>query len=203
MTRRSVDQFVLVSGSPLGPMTRFYPYPFFGDNFFVVLPVWSVSSIAAYNTYCCMKEVGLVGACRVRFPELPDFLRSSGSGTGSTQPRECNWEGTWKKMYRFLSRNPRIRQYGSVVLTTQHPLSEKKLALTSPTSGGRSIGIVRSRTKATEFVFYEPPPPITLYHFSRKVSDLSRKVVGHLVCNGTWNVDYIQVYWVYNSVTMQ
>jgi hypothetical protein len=23
-----------------------------------------------------------------RFPALPDFLRSSGSGTGSTQPRE-------------------------------------------------------------------------------------------------------------------
>jgi hypothetical protein len=27
---------------------------------------------------------------RIRFPELPDFLRSSGSGTGSTQPREYN-----------------------------------------------------------------------------------------------------------------
>jgi hypothetical protein len=27
---------------------------------------------------------------RVRFPELLDFLRSSGSGTGSTQPREYN-----------------------------------------------------------------------------------------------------------------
>jgi hypothetical protein len=26
----------------------------------------------------------------VRFPALPDFLRSSGSGTGSTQPREDN-----------------------------------------------------------------------------------------------------------------
>jgi hypothetical protein len=26
----------------------------------------------------------------VRFPELPDFLRSSGSGTGSTQSREYN-----------------------------------------------------------------------------------------------------------------
>jgi hypothetical protein len=25
---------------------------------------------------------------RVRFPALPDFLRSSGSGTGSTQPRD-------------------------------------------------------------------------------------------------------------------
>jgi hypothetical protein len=27
---------------------------------------------------------------RFRFPALPDFLRSSGSGTGSTQPREYN-----------------------------------------------------------------------------------------------------------------
>jgi hypothetical protein len=28
---------------------------------------------------------------RVQFPALPDFLRSSGSGTGSTQPHEYNW----------------------------------------------------------------------------------------------------------------
>jgi hypothetical protein len=27
---------------------------------------------------------------RVRFPALPDYLRSSGSGTGSTQPCEYN-----------------------------------------------------------------------------------------------------------------
>jgi hypothetical protein len=27
---------------------------------------------------------------RVRFPALPDFLSSGGSGTGSTQPREVN-----------------------------------------------------------------------------------------------------------------
>jgi hypothetical protein len=40
---------------------------------------------------------------RVRFPALPDFLKekkekkenSSGSGTGSTQPREYNWGATW------------------------------------------------------------------------------------------------------------
>jgi len=31
------------------------------------------------------------------------------------------------------------------------PLYPQKLALTSPTSGGYSVGIVRSRTKATEF----------------------------------------------------
>jgi len=34
---------------------------------------------------------------RVRFPALPDFLSSSGSGTGSTQPREINWGATWIK----------------------------------------------------------------------------------------------------------
>ena len=33
------------------------------------------------------------------------------------------------------------------------PLYPQKLALTSPTSGGRSVGIVRSRTKAKEFLF--------------------------------------------------
>jgi hypothetical protein len=38
---------------------------------------------------------------------------------------------------------------GSAALTP--PLYPQKLALTSPTSGGRSISIVRSRTQATEF----------------------------------------------------
>jgi hypothetical protein len=31
-----------------------------------------------------------VASVQVRFLALPDFLRSSGSGTGSTQPREYN-----------------------------------------------------------------------------------------------------------------
>jgi hypothetical protein len=45
------------------------------------------------------------------------------------------------------------RQYGrrgSVVLTTWHLLSSK-VGKTSPTSGCRSVGIVRSRTQATQF----------------------------------------------------
>jgi len=33
------------------------------------------------------------------------------------------------------------------------PLYPQKLALTSPNGGGHSIGIVRSRTKATEFLY--------------------------------------------------
>jgi len=32
------------------------------------------------------------------------------------------------------------------------PLYPQKLALTSPTGGGRSVGIVHSRTKSTEFL---------------------------------------------------
>jgi hypothetical protein len=33
-------------------------------------------------------------------------------------------------------------------------LNPHKLAITSPTSGGRSVGIVRSRTQTMEFFFY-------------------------------------------------
>jgi hypothetical protein len=36
-------------------------------------------------------------------------------------------------------------------LRLQRDIFYPKLALTSPTSGGRVVGIVRSRTKATEF----------------------------------------------------
>jgi hypothetical protein len=37
--RRLVDQFVLVSGSLLGPTTIFYPYRFFSDNYLFFLHV--------------------------------------------------------------------------------------------------------------------------------------------------------------------
>ena len=46
------------------------------------------------------------------------------------------------------------------------PLYPQKLALTSPTGGGRSVGMVRSRTKATEFSL---------------VLDILRQSCGHLV----------------------
>jgi hypothetical protein len=47
------------------------------------------------------------------------------------------------------------REYGRRDRCADHatPSIRKKLALTSPTSGGRSVGIVRLRTKVTEFFY--------------------------------------------------
>jgi hypothetical protein len=51
----------------------------------------------------------------------------------------------------FRSRKPRLTAVG--ILCADHATlsTRKKLALTSPTSGGRSVRIVRLRTTATEF----------------------------------------------------
>jgi hypothetical protein len=45
------------------------------------------------------------------------------------------------------------REYGLGILHADHvaPSIRKKLAITSPTCGGRSVGIVRSRTQTMEF----------------------------------------------------
>jgi hypothetical protein len=88
---------------------------------------------------------------RVRFPALPDFLRSSGSGTSSIRPREYNWGATSKKS---IGSGLESREYGRrdpLRWPRDTPLSTKKEILTSTTSGGLSVDIVRSRTKATEF----------------------------------------------------
>ena len=86
------------------------------------------------------------------------FLSSSGSETGSTQPREppeVNWGATWiKKSSGSRSRKQSLTAVGTCCADHATPLYPQKLALTSPTGGGRSVGIVRSRTKATEFFMY-------------------------------------------------
>ena len=45
----------------------------------------------------------------------------------------------------------RLRAVGTRCADHVTPLYPQKLALTSPTGGSRSVGIVRMRTKATEF----------------------------------------------------
>jgi hypothetical protein len=44
------------------------------------LPLWS----SGYSSWLQIQR------SRIRIPALSDFLRSSGSGTGSTEPREYN-----------------------------------------------------------------------------------------------------------------
>jgi hypothetical protein len=87
---------------------------------------------------------------RVRFPALPDFLRSSGSGTESTEPREYTWGATWKEKKRLQSRKARLRPQGIRRANCATPLYP--LALTSLTSGSRSVDIIRARTTTTELL---------------------------------------------------
>jgi hypothetical protein len=90
---------------------------------------------------------------RIRFPALPDFLRSIGSGTGSTQPCDYNWEATrMKSSGSGLEMREYRHRYPS--LWPRSIIYPHKLALTSPTTGGRSVDIVRSRTQVTMFVFF-------------------------------------------------
>jgi hypothetical protein len=59
------------------------------------------------------------------------------------------------------------------------------MALTSPTSGGRSVGIVRLRTKTTEFLFMsdytEPNDRMTDEQFIRKNEENSRGLISNSI----------------------
>jgi hypothetical protein len=77
---------------------------------------------------------------------------SSGSGTGSTQPREYNWGATWYKSSGSCLENG---EYGrrDPSRWPRGTLYPQKLAIISLTSGSRSVGIVRLRTQPMELKF--------------------------------------------------
>jgi hypothetical protein len=52
--------------------------------------------------------------------------------------------------------DPRLTAMGTRCADPRSILYPQKLALTSPTSGGRSVGIVSLRTMATEFFYMDP-----------------------------------------------
>jgi hypothetical protein len=59
-------------------------------------------------------------------------------------------------------------------------LYPQKLALTSPTGGGRSVGIVRSRTKAMEFSFFSTFVPIFGSYLTMALDVIWRIISVHL-----------------------
>jgi hypothetical protein len=81
---------------------------------------------------------------QVRFPALPDFLRSSSlvSITEELLGRKSSSSGLEIREYRLGD-----------PLRWPRDTVRKNLPLTSPISGSRSVGIVRWQTKAMEFFF--------------------------------------------------
>ena len=68
------------------------------------------------------------------------------------------------------SRKQRLTAVGTRCADHVTPLYPQKLAVTSPTGGGRSVGIVRVRTKATEFSLMRYTNTVTPQIFSSNES---------------------------------
>jgi hypothetical protein len=66
------------------------------------LPLWSSGQSSGYRS----RGPGFW------VPAPPDFLRSNGSGTRSTQPAEVNWGATWMEKERLRSRKPKLTAVG-------------------------------------------------------------------------------------------
>jgi hypothetical protein len=83
--------------------------------------------------------------------ETPFYSLCIHSAATGVQPWGHNWGATWKKKYRLRFKN---REYGRRDQSRwpRGSFYPQKLALTSPTSGGRSVGILRSRTQPMEFL---------------------------------------------------
>ena len=80
------------------------------------------------------------------------FWVAMGLERGPLSLVKSNWGAIWiKKSSGSRFRKQRLTDVGTRCANHVTPLYPQKLALTSPTGGGRSVGMVRSRTKATEF----------------------------------------------------
>jgi hypothetical protein len=125
-------------------------------------------SLYQHNLLCFRRVVVGSSSCSlvVRVPGYRS--RGLGSIPGATRFSEKWWvwngvhSASWLQSRSYLKEKVaapslKIRDYShreSTVLTTWHPSICRKLALTSQTSDSHSVGIVWSRTQATEFFLF-------------------------------------------------
>ena len=93
-----------------------------------------------------------------------------------------------EKSNGYRSRKQRLTAVGTRCADHVTPLYTQKLALTSPTGGGRYVGIVRVRTKATEFsLVYVCFVMITQHTTSAKLHKQDSDHNGKLFCHVSIN----------------
>jgi hypothetical protein len=119
------------------------------------------------------KVVGLERVHSASWVQLRSYLKGKSSGS-CLERRE------------YSRRDPSRWQRG-----TFYP---QKLALTSSTSGGRSVGIVRSRTQATEFSF------ILADWYSLLIFQLSVLLSTSIVLKQTWIWEFEQLTFITNQI---
>jgi hypothetical protein len=79
--------------------------------------------------------------------------------TQADWPSQRSWFAlSWlhKPYWCVRARKSRLRPQGICRADYATPFYQQNLALISPTSGGRSVGVVRSRIQATEFLLVFP-----------------------------------------------
>jgi hypothetical protein len=129
--RQSVDQFVLVSGSPLGPMTRFYLSLFFlFDNYFVVLP--RAPSLTRGRVCSLQCNRWLIRSLTTNNYTLPSHLRLRSLFIASYDSKGLRW--------RYSNPPPRGDMLSAV---TPPLLSLENSYLNTPSSGVSNVGCVR------------------------------------------------------------
>jgi hypothetical protein len=109
--------------------------------------VWTTSMVWWSEFLATDPEVGFDSRCYQIFWERVGLERGPLSLVSTTEELlERNSSGSGLETREYDHRDPSRWPRGT--------LNTQMLALTRPTSGGRSVGIVRSRTKATEFLVF-------------------------------------------------
>jgi hypothetical protein len=87
----------------------------------------------------------------------------------------CNWSGLENREYG----------HGDPLHWPRDTLYPQKLALSSPTCGGRLVGIVRLQTKTTEFFSYIY---IYIYIHATEASQMPSFIMGYVYIHIRWNL---------------